>query len=382
MGGGLRALVIVARDTSNPARAGGDRHVCLLAEYLATRGFSVDLLCASYPSLPHIEIRSGVRIIRAAPLWVFAPVVWVRLLIGGSRQYCLVVEEMIGGARMPFLAPILSRARMAGFWYQDNTEIFAAHYGRLLRILAGYVQRFVIRIHSGGFIVCPSEGSRQWLLTRGYAPSQVAVFYPSADPEGFANPAPTFRQRANRLVTIGNIRPMKRFEEAIDITARVRKAVPDVELVIVGRPDDPEYLHALRSMSERPEVRGHVRFEVGISERRKYEVLSSSKVLLVNSAIEGLGLTIFEAGLSRVPSVVNSGVPADAICDGVTGVRVASTGPTGFLYPVQSLLTDEARWNELSEGAWNASLPFRKYRADSQLEGLVSNLIAASVVRK
>jgi len=133
-------LVLVARDSDNPHQAGGDRHIGVLAEELAARGRAVRLLCASDPSLPAHSERRGVRVDRIASLRWLGPAVWARLLGGAGRHRAFVVEEMIGGARVPFLPPLFTRSPVVGVWYQDNTPLFRAQYGAVgARLADGWI---------------------------------------------------------------------------------------------------------------------------------------------------------------------------------------------------------------------------------------------------
>ncbi len=372
-----RVLVLVARDIENPTRAGGDRHVCLLAEYLAARGCDVTILCSSLGGLSRTSHRNGTTVRRIAPLRLLPLGIWAWLLFGAGRRADLVVEDMIGAARAPFLAPLFPSRCVLGFWFQDNSGFFDTHYSRTVAALAGAVQRVVLGVHASQFAVCPSVASREWLVARGYSAERTGVFYPSADPENLSNPHVPFSGRRNCFVTIGNIRRVKRFEEAIRALRLVRRSVSDAEVVILGRQDDGRYLDELRAEARETGLADCVSFEIGVTDQRKYDILSRAKVLTVHSATEGFALTVTEAGLCGVPTVSNSSVPPEAYRPGQTGVLVPEDSPQAFAREIVRLFRDEGRWHTLSKGALNLSSQFRVPQADPALTRMLTELRVA-----
>jgi len=369
-----RVLVLVAKDIDNPSRAGGDRHVCLLAEFLARRGAAVTILCSSRKGLPKISRRNGTRIQRIAPLRALSLSIWARLAGGAGLRADLVVEDMIGAARAPFLAPLFPSRAVLGFWFQDNTGFFRTHYPVPVAALAGTVQRLVLATHVGTFIVCPSRASRDWLVSRGFPAERVGVFYPSADPDNLSQSSLEFSERANRFVSIGNIRRVKRFQEAIATLRLVRARIPDAELAIVGRREDDGYLAELRRFAIQEGVGDAVVFELDISDEQKYRLLANSKVLSIHSAVEGFALTVTEAGLCGVPAVVNSSVPPEAFLPGESGIRTQTDTAEAFAEEISRLFLDEGRWRELSRRTQELSRTFKEARPDEVLSSILDRL--------
>ncbi len=370
-------LVLVSRDIDNPRRAGGDRHVQLLAELLANKGLHVTIVCSSHPTLSRYETHETMTIIRLAPLELLSPHVWLMLILRRFGKFDFVIEEMIGANRVPFMAPLFTAVPVVGFWYQDNREIIRATYGRLSAFLVP-IQSLVLRIHARCNIVCPSQDSQAWLETQGLSPRQIAVFYASADPGRLANSSKRFSERADLLVVIGNIRRLKRFEFAIDMLSAIRKHRPECRLKVIGRSDDEGYLRELRSRGDREDVRGHVDFEIQISDQRKYDILASAKALVICSVKEGFGLTIVEAGLCGTPCIVNRGVPEEAYRHGGSGLRVDTEIPEAFAEAYLSLAGDEDYWARLSSEAVRMSAAFLYPRMNVAMSKLVENMATST----
>jgi len=354
----MKALVIVARDSSHPAAAGGDRHMTLLASQLAERGDSVTLLTAGHPTLPAHEQRGNLRIERVGTARLMFPLVWIRELTSYHGRFDVVLEEAMGGERAPFLGRFLSGSPTMGFWYQDNRSLISVMYGRAAAKVGGWVQDLLLRAGRTGYAIGNSRFTAEWLVSRGFEPDRVAVSFPVIDPSLAPKLLPSFNQRHNRITTIGNIRSTKRFEEALEVLRRVRAIVPDAELDIIGREPDARYLERLRKIALQGGIASAVRFHISASDEEKFSVLSQSKVLTIHSPIEGLGWTVLEAGLCGVPTVGNVGVSPDALKEGVNGVRLRFGDVHAYAQSIVQLFGDEARWKALSDGAQQVASEF------------------------
>jgi glycosyltransferase involved in cell wall biosynthesis len=347
----LRILVLVARDSAHPLAAGGDRHMGQLARELAENGHTVELWTASHPRLARTEMWRGVRVLRLAPPRLLAPAVWARLLRGRARGFDVVLEEVIGGERAPFLGWLLVRPRCIGMWYQDNRPLFQATYPGGLARAAGGVQSMLLRAYRGRRLLTPSEATRSWLISTGMPPDRVCVHQPAVQlPEGVEVRRP-FSLRRNRFVSIGKYRRLKRFEEAVEVLETLSSQLADAELVLVGLREDDLYVAALRERIAASPARDRVRLVLDAPDADKYAILADAKALTIHSPIEGFAWTVPEAGLCGVPTVANEGTPADTVVEGVNGVRL-KIGDTGaYARTLARWMRDEAEWERLSEGA-------------------------------
>jgi glycosyltransferase involved in cell wall biosynthesis len=368
----MRILVIVSRDAAHPAAAGGDCHLTQLGRDLAAAGHDVTLLAASDPSIPRFEAGTHFRIIRLAPSRMFFLAVWARLLTDLHGKFDLVIEEAVGGERAPFLARIFAGSPSLPFWYQDNRPLFRAAYGRVGAGLGSALQQFLLWLNRSGYALSNSNATRDWLIRQGVAPERVGVSYPKIDPANApANPLP-FDRRFNRMVTIGNIRPTKRFEESIRTFARVLADHPGAELVLLGRPQDEAYLRRLRRLAGDLGVVSQVSFRISASDREKFGVLAEAKVLTIHSPVEGFGWTVSEAGLCGVPVVGNPGVPVDTLRDGVNGIRVPFDNIEAYAGAVGRLFDDRSVWEPLSMGSRVVALEFSHRSVEPQVSGVLS----------
>jgi glycosyltransferase involved in cell wall biosynthesis len=354
----MKVLVVVARDSAHPSAAGGDRHMTQLASQLAEGGDSVTLLTAGDPTLPSRERRGTLEIVRVGHPRLMFPIIWALELTSLHGRFDVVVEEAMGGERAPFLGRFLSGSPTVGFWYQDNRGLISLLYGTIASSIGGWVQQLLLRAGREGFALGNSQTTTDWLVAHGFERDRVTESFPSVERSAAPTTIRSFRDRRNMIVSIGNFRATKRFEEAVAVFQQVRREVPDAELAIVGRAQDPNYLARLRSLVSANGLESTVHFYVGVSEAEKFELLSQAKVLTVHSPIEGFGWTVLEAGLCGVPTVGNVGISADALREGENGRRIAFGDVRGYSTAVARLLRDEGHWGSLSRGARAVAVGF------------------------
>jgi glycosyltransferase involved in cell wall biosynthesis len=354
----MRILVVASRDSAHPNAAGGDLHLTQLAQGLAALGHEVTLLAASHPSLPKYERQGRLTIDRVAPARMLFVAVWERLLVNLHGRFDVVIEEAVGGERAPFFAKLLSGSPTVQFWFQDNRPLFATYYGRLGRTAGVLLQRLLLRLNRSGFALANSGATRSWLLTQGFTLPRTAVSYPKVQLTDVPPELLPFSERSDWVLTIGNFRATKRFEEAIAVLAAVRRENPKAQLMLVGREMDASYLKHLRGIVGRLGLEDAVAFRVGVGEREKFELLAHAKVLTVHSPVEGFGWTIPEAGLCGVPVVGNRGVPEEVLREGVNGERLEFGDVDAYAERVGRLLVDPALWQQYSAGAHRVALEF------------------------
>ncbi|MDE1836398.1 MAG: glycosyltransferase family 4 protein [Euryarchaeota archaeon] len=355
----LRILFVASRDSQHPVAAGGERLLQLLAEELAARGHAVSFWSAGHASLPRRETHRGVRVERIGRTRFFAPFVWVRFVLLPRGHFDVVIEEGMGGERVPFLAVFLFRGPTVGALFQDHRPLIRTMYGgSSLVVRTGLMlQKVLLWAYQDGPLLTCSKATRDWLVSEGVPGARVGVIYPRVrlPPGVLARP---WSERENAIVSIGNFRPTKRFEEAIEVVGRLRQEVPSATLHLVGRPYHQEYLSHLERRAAAAELQGAVRFHLSATEEEKYSLLARAKALVVHSPVEGFGWTIPEAGLVGTPTVANPGVPKDALDPGVSGEVVPFGDVAEYVRVLSRWMCSEEAWRPFSEGARHSAQRF------------------------
>jgi len=146
------------------------------------------------------------------------------------------------------------------------------------------------------------------------------------------------------ILFIGRLKKIKRPTHAIESFIKIKKKIPDAEMIVIGD-------GYLREKLEKKYQ--NVKFLHGISQNEKLKILKSAHLLLSTGIREGWGLVITEAAAVGTPSVAYN-IPGlrDSVVD----------GETGFLVP-------EGNIDEMSDKACSvlSNLELREHMASNAL---------------
>jgi D-inositol-3-phosphate glycosyltransferase len=188
------------------------------------------------------------------------------------------------------------------------------------------------------------------VLRMGICGSKVSVIPHGVDlklftPHGAIAP----RDRARRIVTVGQLVPHQGFDDLI----RALSTVEDTELVIAGGSadgrlrGDPE-ARRLRTLARARGVADRVTFTGHLRQRELPALLRSADVVACTPWHESFGVTALEAMACGVPVVVTAvGGLVDAVVDEQTGVRVPPRDPRAIAEALRALLRNATRRESL-----------------------------------
>jgi len=137
-----------------------------------------------------------------------------------------------------------------------------------------------------------------------------------------------------------------------------------------------KYEAELRHLVARLGIGGSVDFRFDLSEAEKRALMSSARVLVVTSAVEGFGIVVLEANALGVPVVASSGVPEGAVRDGLNGLRYQFGDTHALGDRLVELLVDDNLYSKLSESALANVQRFRWSRVGAEFERVVSGIIS------
>lgn len=355
----MRILFLAYRDIKNPAVVGGDIYLWELARGLCRMGNQVTFVCSRFRGSMRAESIDGVRIVRirgllSLPLRLFG--YYFKDLRG---KYDIVVEEVIGGQRPPFLAGTYVREPLIAVWHQKHDKIFREQYPFPIAFLLSLLEVFLARLYRNRMIVTPSRGSKRKLLELGFEDKRVKVVYDGVG-EIFSN-ARTDQKRENIIVCLGKLRRYKRIDHAIlALKYLLDREALNCRLVIAGKVSeiDRGYFGELKDLTEKLGMVDHVEIRLNISEEEKLELLERARILVQPSPVEGFSIVVAEANRCGTPVVVSNGVPSDVVIDGYNGLVYPFGDTKALATAIVKLMKDNVLWGKMSKNAFRWSKRF------------------------
>lgn len=347
----MRLLVLGSRDRKNRNFAGGDLTLSEVSERAASKGISVTYICSRFRGASKRETTRGVNVVRLGNLWTTSILAFL-FYLKNRQSFDAVIEEVIGGLRIPYFAALYVRKPMVAVWYQRNDLIFRFQYNALAARALQMLEYALALAHRSSRILCPSLRTIRDLESLSLHSEHMTRYVPGIDEKVLKlSDLALTSQRDELLLWLGKIRKYKRTQDAISVMSRVVKTVPSSKLLIAGIPEDEGYLRGLRLMIDALGLEDAVDFKFGISEEEKGQIMLRTRAVLVTSPIEGFGNVVSEANALGTPAIVTEGVPLDVVRDGFNGFRVEFGDLDRMADACKLVLTDNPTFKKMSKAA-------------------------------
>jgi glycosyltransferase involved in cell wall biosynthesis len=145
------------------------------------------------------------------------------------------------------------------------------------------------------------------------------------------------RRDTAAILSIGQVIPRKRHEDAIRVLEALLPSFPTLRLWVAGPFYDEEYHQSLRRLAASLGLSNRVEF-LGVR-GDVHQLMAGSQVLLHCASSEAFGWVILEAWSAGLPVVASrSGGPEEVITDGETGHLVPTGDIPAFTKSVRALL--------------------------------------------
>lgn len=325
----------------NTLSAGGaELHLLTLGRHLKRRGLEVVVACLreqvkdSRSLLVDFE-NEGIRV--------------VRLEADGryDLRFVATLASLLKKERPAILHTHLPRADLAGafgrllcpsvFWVSSVHDIHDKSWsGRRTLPLFNFIWRRADRI------VAISHAVKDWLVKERCVPDEkITVIHYGIEPERFSRTECDLRESwglAGKIIigAIGRLEPRKGHDCLIRAMSVLKKAVPNVCLVIVGH-DLSGYRGELQLLINDLDLKEQVRlvgFQSDIA-----GVLAALDVFAFSTHSEGFGQVVIEAMAAGKPVVVSNLAPlTEIVTHGETGLLVKPDDPQAFADAIVWLL--------------------------------------------
>ncbi|MGI9603134.1 MAG: glycosyltransferase family 4 protein [Acidimicrobiales bacterium] len=368
---GIRRIHMFAwRDLADIEAGGSEVHAAAVASVWAQAGLEVMMRTSWAQGSPPKADRDGYQVVRKAGRYLVFPRAIGAELAGRNGPRDALIEIWNG---MPFLSPLWATGPRAVFLHHHHEKMWPLVLGpKLARLGSVFEQRVAPPLYRRTPVITLSDSSKAELVARmGLPAEQVTVVPPGIDPHF----EPGGERSAHPLVVaVGRLMPSKRFDMLIEQCNRVRRNVPDLQLVIVGEGYELDNLEALIRNLDADEwvhLPGRVDDEELIDLYRQAWVVASASIS------EGWGMTLTEAAACSTPAVATDiAGHRDAVVDGTTGILASSDD--AFAAALGDLLTDPTLREQMGKAA---ALNARRFTWEATARGALEVLVADALAK-
>lgn len=336
----MHILVLNWRDIRNPRAGGAEVLTHEIARRWAAQGHTVTLLTERFVGAQREEWMDGVRVVRVGKWWSVHVGAMLYYLTRLRSSVDVIVDEVHW---FPFFSVLYAPRKTVLLVCEVAHPLFFRLFPFPVAYLGRLLEKLYMLLYRAIQTMAISQSTKEALLAEGIRPDCITVL-----PMGVTLPARVKRVAKEprlTLIVLGRLHVLKGIADAMDAFSRIRRSVSDARLWIVGG-DTGGYRKQLEQRARDAGITAGVRFFGCVSERKKWELLARSHILLMLSVHEGWGLVVAEAASLGTPSIGyrTAGVK-DVIVDGRTGV-----------------LVEPGRWEQVAEEARRLWRDKRRYK--------------------
>ncbi|MBM3967563.1 MAG: glycosyltransferase family 4 protein, partial [Planctomycetes bacterium] len=207
-------------------------------------------------------------------------------------------------------------------------------------------------LRSASHIITVSNSLRREMLRRGYSRHRLTkVANGVATQESIAT-LDRMEQREWRLGMVALVRPRKGIEVLLEAMKQIQLIRPQVTLDVIGGFETEEYQREVLALSDRLNLRSHVRW-LGFSTDVPSRIRELDALVLPSLFGEGMPMVVLEAMALGVPVVATTveGTP-EVVRHGIEGYLAEPRDATSLANTILKMVDDRLIWHRLSANAW------------------------------
>lgn len=372
----MKILVLSWRGPGHPNAGGAEVSTHEHAKGWVKAGHNVTLFTSYYKGAKKEEVIDGVTVIRQGRQ--FIEVQWLAFcwyVFDAHPNFDLVVDQFHG---IPFFTPLYIRKKKLAFIHEVTKEVWYLNpwpwpFCLGPGVFGPIIEPLIFKVFYKNIpFMTVSESTRQDLVEWGIPGQNISIVH-----NGIKTPKiPSFVRQTKKAITfLGALAKDKGIEDAIKIFSVLQKRYKDdLQYWIIGK-GDSKYLKFLK-MKIKNQGLTNVRFWGFVSEKKKYELLAKSYILLNPSIREGWGLVVIEAARVGIPTVAFD-VPGlkDSIVNRKTGILASENKAEVLASEVIKLLENKKEYSKISRNAISWSKNFSWEKASALSLNLIEKIV-------
>jgi glycosyltransferase involved in cell wall biosynthesis len=170
----------------------------------------------------------------------------------------------------------------------------------------------------------------------------------------------------NTIVYVGRLENYKNIDSLLYAVKKIEHEISGIKIKIIGSGSKDSRLKAIAK-----KLNLNVEFLGFVDERKKFEIIKSSTLLINPSVVEGLGLIVLEAMACKTPVVIKD-LRCYFFCDEKNSVKYGHDADLPKI--IADLLTDKLRMKRLSYNGYETSKKFSWDTTAKKIEKIYESL--------
>ena len=369
----MNILVLSWRDTKHPLAGGAEQVMHEHIKGWIDAGHKVTFFSSYLKNLPKEDNIDGIKIVRNGHQYLGVQIKAFLYYIKNKNKFDLVVDEFHG---IPFFTPLYVKKPILAVlqevarevWFK-NPFIFPINY--LVGVIGYLSEPIVLRLYSKNKFVVGSNSAREDLIKFGVDDRNITVV-----PHGVLLPKklPKHVQGDIKIITfLGTLSDDKGILDALK-AFKILNSLGKYQFWIIGKAENDDSDAKIKEKVK--EMNLQVKFWGRVDDKKKFDLLARTFLLINPSIREGWGLVNIEANAVATPVVAypSQGL-IDSVKDGISGIITKSKTPEDLAIEVENLNLDNKKYIKLTLGAKKWAMDFSWDRSRKLSQKLVDSLL-------
>lgn len=370
----MRILVFSWRDPRHPTAGGAEQVMHEHMKGWVAGGHDVTLFASRVKGLPSEETIDGVGIIRRGIQYFGVQIAGFFYYLKNSGNFDLVVDQFHG---LPFFTPLYVHKPILAVIQEVAREVWLKNELPFpLNFICGWIgyigEPFIFIFYRKIFFMTGSASAKKSLMKVGISEKRIEVVEHGVIVK---RPIPfPKKEKVKTIMFLGAISKDKGIEDALK-TFAILNSKGNFRFWIVGKSSE-FYKKLIVDTASSLGFSKNLTYFGFVSDKKKFELLARSHVMINPSLLEGFGLVNIEANVVGTPVVAyTSAGLTDSVKNGVSGILCKRNIPEELAKEVFELLEDDKKYRKLQKGAINWSKSFSWDRSKKKSLGLIKKLV-------
>jgi glycosyltransferase involved in cell wall biosynthesis len=353
-------LMITWRDIRTPFAGGAEILTHNILKRI-TRDYKVTVLSSAFPGGKHKEKIDNITYLRLGSArknyigsynWriYFAVFKYWWKNIRGKDDYDVVIEQI---NNVPFFYSLYSTSNTLLFMHQLCRKNWFYQTPFAIAVIGYFIFEplylFMLRKKK---IITVSESSKKDLISFGFDKNNISIIPEASSIKAASSYPVTGKKKVFTLLSIGNIRPMKRTHMQIKAFEMAKRKNKNIKLLIAG---DAAGVYGGRvlEMINHSKFRDDIKYIGKVTEKQKGKLMRACHAVIMTGEREGWGLVVTEAACQGTPAIVFDvhGL-RDSVIHKKTGLICKNNSITDLASGICKLAKNSVFYDKISYNSW------------------------------
>jgi glycosyltransferase involved in cell wall biosynthesis len=359
----MKILILNWRDFKHPLAGGAELALVKHAEFWQKKGAKITWFCSNYPGAKGTETINGITYLRKGSQYTVHLFAFF-YLVKRTTQFDIIIDNF---HFIPFFTPFYcNKTKIIAFIHEVAGKVWYKNLPKIPAFIGYSLEPWYFKLYKKTPFITVSNSTKLELTKMGI-PEQHIVIIPNG--VTYVKNNRYKKEKDSTILFLGRLSDDKGISDALQTFNLLYTTDKKMQFWIVGKEEKKGIYNQL--ISNFSTIASVTKYWGYVDEKKKFELLRRSWLLLHPSVKEGWGLTVIEAASQGTPTV---GYDVEGLRDSIlshkTGI-LTKKNPTSLAIAVQSLLKNNELYQKMCKEAFQWSEKFDWEKSVKQSWGFI-----------